>query len=138
LTSEAKSIPHSPIGVIVVAYPVTIFVYKVVAWGLAVLATEVTPRTISPAVATEIAHIVTVFVREIVADAVAVFVHEAGTSDERCARSRALRQRQTGCCYHQQRNDCTCAYPCPKSPIPYHLLYLLELVCALIIPTKFE
>jgi hypothetical protein len=83
-TEPATRIAYSLVQAGAVAYTVTIFIYKVVAGGLTVLANEATTTAISPAVATEIAHAVTVFVREVVAGAVAVFVHEARTSDERC------------------------------------------------------
>jgi hypothetical protein len=138
LAGEAAPITHSSVSVIVVAYAVAVFIYKVFAGHLAGLADEAAPRTISPAIATQIAHTVTVFVHEIVADAVAVFVHEAGVGAWWSVRSRALRQRQTDGCRHQQCDNCTHANACPKSPIPYHLLHLLELFCALIIPLQFE
>jgi hypothetical protein len=138
LAKEATPMPHSPAGSIVVARTVAVFIYKVAAGHLAALANEAAPITIPRAVATQIAHTVTVFVHEIVADAVAVFVHEAGVGAWWSVRSRALRQRQTDGCHNQQHDNCAHANACPKSPILHHVYHLLELICALIIPTEFE
>jgi hypothetical protein len=138
LAKEATPITHSSASVIVVAYTVAVFIYKVAAGEFTTLANKAAPMAVSPAAAAEIAHAVTVFVHEIVADAVAVFVHEAGRGAWWSVRSRALRQRQTGGCHNQQRDNCAHANACPKSPIPYHVYHLLELICALIIPIQFE